>query len=203
MHAQFRLSLKVSDPCIDPLISGGSINHANIKVLDLSHNNISRIHPGYFKPAEMSLISLSLAYNSLMNTSRENFGNFVRLQILDLSYNFIEYMTPDSFRNSRKIQVFRIKANGLMEIAPETFRNLGELRIVDLSYNLLRTLPDSIFVGDDLEMLDISHNQLTKIPVTSLTNVAAMTLCELDLSHNHIGAIHSMDLSNKFRVSLV
>lgn len=35
----------------------------------------------------------------------------------------------------------------------------------------------------------------------SLTNLAALALCNLDLSHNGIVAIHSMDLSNKFRVS--
>lgn len=126
----------------------------------------------------------------------------MRLQILDLSNNLIDYILPDTFRNSRKLQILNLAKNELIEIAPETFRNLGDIRIVDLSYNLLRTLPDSLFVGDDLEKLDVSHNQLTKIPVTSLTNVAALTLCELDLSHNHIGAIHSMDLSNKFRVSL-
>lgn len=43
---------------------------------------------------------------------------------------------------------------------------------------------------------------LTKIPVMSLTNLAALSLCHLDLSNNAIGAIHAMDLSNKFRVSL-
>lgn len=49
--------------------------------------------------------------------------------------------------------------------------------------------------------LDLSHNSLAKIPVMSLTNMAALTLCNLDLSHNDIVAIHAMDLSNKFRVS--
>ena len=91
--------------------------------------------------------------------------------------------------------------NELTEIGPETFRNMGDLRIIDLSSNNLRNLPDSLFVGDDLEKIDLSHNQLTKIPVGSITNLAALTLCEMDLSHNHIGAIHSMDMSNKFRVS--
>lgn len=78
---------------------------------------------------------------------------------------------------------------------------MGDLRIVDISSNELKNLPDSLFVGDDLEKIDISHNFLTKIPVGSITNLAALTLCEIDLSHNHIGAIHSMDISNKFRVS--
>jgi Leucine-rich repeat (LRR) protein len=92
--------------------------------------------------------------------------------------------------------------NELTEIGTETFRNLNDLRIVDLSHNLLRGIPDSVFISDDMEKLDISHNQLSKVPVNSITNVAALSLCELDLSFNNILSIHSNDLSNKFRVRL-
>jgi Leucine-rich repeat (LRR) protein len=92
--------------------------------------------------------------------------------------------------------------NELTEIGTETFRNLNDLRIVDLSHNLLRGIPDSVFISDDMEKLDISHNQLSKVPVNSITNVAALSLCELDLSYNNILSIHSNDLSNKFRVRL-
>lgn len=49
--------------------------------------------------------------------------------------------------------------------------------------------------------LDVSHNMLLKIPSSSLSSLAALTLCELHLSNNFISTIHSMDLSNKFRVS--
>ena len=91
--------------------------------------------------------------------------------------------------------------NALTELGYDIFKTLGDLRIVDLSHNFLRMVPDHVFAGDDMERLDLSHNLLTKIPVSSLTNLAALTLCELDLSHNNIGTIHSMDLSNKFRVS--
>lgn len=92
--------------------------------------------------------------------------------------------------------------NALTEIGYDVFRVLGDLRVVDFSHNFLRMIPDNLFAGDDTEKIDFSNNLLTKIPVSSLTNVAALTLCELDLSHNNIGVIHSMDLSNKFRVSL-
>lgn len=44
--------------------------HSNIKILDLSHNNISIIYPGYFRPAEISLTHLHLGYNSLMVRSK-------------------------------------------------------------------------------------------------------------------------------------
>lgn len=43
---------------------------------------------------------------------------------------------------------------------------------------------------------------LLKIPSSSLSSLAALTLCELHLSNNFISTIHSMDLSNKFRVYL-
>lgn len=71
---------------------------------------------------------------------------------------------------------------------------------MDLSINSIRGVPESIFTSDDMEKLDISHNQLSKVPVNSIANVAALSLCELDLSFNNILSIHSNDLSNKFRV---
>lgn len=43
----------------------GSVYHSNIKFLDLSHNNITRISPGFFKPAEISLIHLYLGHNAI------------------------------------------------------------------------------------------------------------------------------------------
>lgn len=46
--------------------------HSNIKLLDLSHNNISIIYPGYFRPAESSLTHLYLGYNALMVSRRES-----------------------------------------------------------------------------------------------------------------------------------
>jgi Leucine-rich repeat (LRR) protein len=130
------------------------------------------------------------------------FGNFAKLEILDLSNNAIEYIIPDTFKNSRRLQSLKLAGNGLLEIEPETFRNLFDVRIVDLSNNSLRLLPDSLFVSYNLEMLDLSYNFLEKIPVGSLTKVAALKLCMLDLSHNNIGInIHSRDLPRNMRVS--
>lgn len=38
-----------------------------------------------------------------------------------------------------------------------------------------------------------------KIPAISFSNLAALSICKLDLSHNSISSIHTLDLSNKFR----
>lgn len=69
-----------------------------------------------------------------------------------------------------------------------------------MSGNQIRTLQENLFGGDGMEELDLSNNVMTKIPALALSNLAALTLCRLDLSHNQIANIQSIDLSNKFRV---
>ncbi|XP_052868495.1 chaoptin [Anopheles cruzii] len=175
--------------------------HSNMRSLNFSHNNISRILPGYLRPAELSLVRLELQHNWLAYVTRDLFGNMPQLQWLDLSANQIVEVEHDALRNARKLQVLNLSQNGLQEIPAELFRSAYSLRVLDLAHNSLKYLPDNLVISEGLERLDVSHNQFTKIPVTALSNLAAMALCELDLSHNHIGAIHSVDLSNKFRVS--
>lgn len=123
----------------------------------------------------------------------------LHLQWLDLSNNHIAEIDFDTFKNTRKLQYLDLSNNFIGDIPVELFKYVGGLRVIDLSHNNLRSIPENLLFGEGLERIDFSHNQLTKIPVTSLTNLAALTVCEMDLSNNHIGAIHSMDLSNKFR----
>lgn len=176
------------------------VSHTNIKTLDLSNNNVSKIVGGYFKPVELSLMKLSLAGNRITYISREVFGNMQHLQWLNLESNMINDVDFDTFRNTKKLQVLKLSNNMITDIPTELFRNVHGLRVLEMAYNNLKYLPDGLILEEGLEKLDLSHNQFTKIPVTSLSNLAALALCELDLSHNHIGAIHSVDLSNKFRV---
>ncbi|XP_050075895.1 chaoptin [Anopheles maculipalpis] len=173
--------------------------HSNIRSLDFSNNNISRIVPGYFRPAELSLMKLVLSSNKLSTITRELFGTIPHLHWLDLADNEITELEYDTLRSTRKLQVLKLSHNLLTEVPSELFRNVNSLRVLELAHNSLKYLPDNLLLSEGLERLDVSHNQLTKIPVTALSNMAALSLCELDLSHNHIGAIHSIDLSNKFR----
>ena len=83
-----------------------SVLHSNVKVLDLSYNNVSRIGRTFFKPVERSLTHLHVSHNWLRNATREVFGNMPHLQWLDLSFNQLAEMDFDTFRNTRNLQVF-------------------------------------------------------------------------------------------------
>lgn len=81
------------------------VAHSNIKILDLSYNNISFISRSFFRPAEISMTHLHLSHNQITNITREVFGSIAHLQWLDLSWNIIRDLGHDSFRNTRKLQV--------------------------------------------------------------------------------------------------
>lgn len=92
------------DPCSDCL---GVNYHANIKNLDISYNKIGVIHKQYFRPVEISLTHLHLSHNTIMNATRDAFGNMPHLNWIDLSHNRIYDFEYDTFRNTKNLQVIR------------------------------------------------------------------------------------------------
>jgi Leucine-rich repeat (LRR) protein len=91
--------------------------------------------------------------------------------------------------------------NELTEIPTETFHGLSELRVVSFAHNNLKTLPDGLFfAATNIERLDVSHNQLTRVPVGVFSSNSGRSLCELDLSHNLIAALHPNDMVSRFKV---
>lgn len=83
----------------------------------------------------------------------------------------------------------------------ESFRVLSSLRVADLSYNKLRSLPDGLFFAEGLEKLDLSNNDLSRMPLASLSFGSAATLCDLDLSFNDISSIANGEILGRFKVT--
>ncbi|XP_060524010.1 chaoptin isoform X2 [Cylas formicarius] len=173
--------------------------HSNVKVLDMSFNNISLIAKQFFKPAELSLTHLYLGHNRILNATRDVFGNMPHLQRLDLSWNQIYEMDFDMFRNTKKLQLLDVSNNRIADIPSDLFRFLNNLRIVNFSHNRLRALPDNLFREQGLERLDISHNMLSKLPLTSMSVATALSVCELDVSWNSISSLSHGGVLQRFK----
>ncbi|XP_072751646.1 chaoptin isoform X2 [Anoplolepis gracilipes] len=182
-----------------PTSAIGSTVQSNIKVLDLSYNNISDIIKYYFKPVEYSLTHLYLANNQLRNVTQGVFGNMPHLQWLDLRHNELKEMEFDCFKNTKNLQVLLLSWNEIMDIPAEALRPLKKLRIMDLSHNKLRTLPDDIFTDSNIESLDLSHNQFTRLPIKSMSLPSAASLVNLDMSWNVLSGIHNTDTIFKLK----
>ncbi|GLV45240.1 chaoptin [Carabus blaptoides fortunei] len=179
--------------------SGTGGFHSNIKVLDLAYNNITHISRSFFRPAELSLTHLHLSNNGVLNATWDVFGNMPHLQWLDLSGNKLSEISFDTFRNTRKLQVLLASKNKLETLHPDTFRSMVNLRVVDLSHNKIRTLPDGLFFAEGLETLDLSDNDINRMPLASMSFGSAATLCELDISNNDIASVPNGDLFSRFK----
>ncbi|XP_017770923.1 PREDICTED: chaoptin isoform X2 [Nicrophorus vespilloides] len=173
--------------------------HSNIKILDLSYNNITLISKNYFKPAMLSLTHLHMSHNKLFNATRDIFGSLPHLQYLDVSHNRLFEIDFDAFRNTKKLQVFYAEYNFIHELPTDLFKNLDNLRVIDFGHNRLRFLPENMFKFEGLERLDLSHNQINRLPLTSMSVQAAATLCEFDLSWNSIASIAHGGLFERFK----
>lgn len=149
---------------------------------------------------ETSLSFLYLSFNNLRQVSRNVFGNLHNLIWLDLGHNRITEMGFDSFRGSKKLQVFIINHNGLVDITMDLFKGFTELRLVDFSYNKIRVLPDMFFTEDNLEVLNMAHNELSRIPILSFAAHSAGIVCDMDLSYNTITALPVFEMFSRFKV---
>ncbi|XP_034949878.1 chaoptin [Chelonus insularis] len=177
---------------------GGALQ-SNIKVLDLSHNNITDIAKFYFRPVEYSLTHLYFSHNEIGNITQTIFGNLPHLQWLDLRYNDIIEIDYDCFRNTKNIQVLLLSHNDIMDIPAESLKSLKKLRILDLSFNKLRTLPDNMFTDANIEILDLSHNQFMRLPTKTMTPIAAGSVSVLNMAWNMLSSINNADAISKFK----
>ncbi|XP_039750194.1 chaoptin isoform X3 [Pararge aegeria] len=178
---------------------GISTVSVNIRVMDLSHNNISYIAPYYFRHADLTLSELYLSHNLIRNITREVFGSMLMLQYLDLSHNQIYHMEYDCFKKVRNLQIIDLSHNHLIDMPVEVFHDMHGLTSVDLSDNNIKNIVDNLIISPALERLDLSDNDLSRIPTNCLSPAAAINLVELDLSGNNIPAVAIADLVQRFR----
>ncbi|KAK9496756.1 hypothetical protein O3M35_013038 [Rhynocoris fuscipes] len=176
----------------------GKYIHSYIKILDMSFNNITRIDRNYFQPIRDSITHLYLSHNSLFNSSRDLLPEMPLLQLLDFSYNAFDDIEFDSLRSLKKIQVVILSHNKLKDIPEGLFTSLDTIRQIDLSYNSIYTIMDAIISPPYLVNMDLSHNKLTRMPLSAFTPTTASNLLHLNLSSNKISGVPSADSFSRF-----
>ena len=184
-------TLDLSHNNIDVLTSNKSSRYAsnsNIRSLDLSHNTITKIWPGFFKPLNAVVKILNLSNNKLSIVSPETLGRLKKLTHLDLSANQITEFQPTTLEESRGVQVLNLSSNSLSQLEVGMLNQQENLRVLDLSNNKIINIPESLFHKTKLEIFKMAFNKLTEIPVKALNPVQS-SLKHLDLSGNNISLI--------------
>jgi Leucine-rich repeat (LRR) protein len=195
----------------------------------MDHNNIESIDV-QFPPLKFPLKRVILSNNKINKIAKSAFGNLTYLEELDLSYNemtaqtlkpdifkgkysadeyepivtlkilrlgnnLLHYLADDLFEHTQHIQELYLDNNPIQVIHPNimhAFSDISQLQVLDLSRNELTDLPSAVFQPvKALRVLNLEGNLFNKIPRTALKY--AQNLRELSFDDNPIDDLNDMN----------
>ncbi|KAM8759097.1 amphoterin-induced protein 3 [Rhynchonycteris naso] len=154
--------------------------------LDLSHNALQRLRPGWLTPL-CRLRALRLGHNELDVLGRGVFTNASGLQLLDLSSNVLRVLGPHDLDGLGALEELFLFNNSLAHLDRLAFRGLDALRWLYLGCNELVSFSFDQLHGlsaTHLRVLDLSSNHLRQVTVPELAALPAFLKNGLYLHNN-------------------
>ncbi|XP_040948775.1 receptor-like protein 9DC3 [Gossypium hirsutum] len=170
----------ISNNSFNGEVSSLICNVTSLRILDLSHNNLSGTIPQCFGNLSYSLEFLNLKKNKFYGTIPPTFAEGCQLSNFNLNGNLLEGPLTPSILNCNGLEVLDLGNNKINDTfphwlgslpflqvlfeggIPEVFGKLNLLKGLNLSHNNLNGgIPTSIGNLTSLEWLDLSSNRLS------------------------------------------
>lgn len=198
-------TLEISENSFSSSIPDSISNLTRLRRLSLSRNSLSgpipdslsslsQLHELYLDNNELNG-PIPLTLNKLVNLKRlevqrnnlsgkiPNLGSLRNLNFFDASDNELSGEVPLTLPKS--LVEVSVRNNNLQGNLPESLANLGYLQVLDLSHNELSGPVISVLFDHlSLQQLTLSHNNFTSLEVPS--NYVNSRLIALDLSYNEL-----------------
>lgn len=161
--------LDLSHNNIDNIEPGSFHDTADLQTVNLSHNKITSFSdPTVFKSVT-SLRVLNLHNNEILDVPSALIKNLPHpcvLETLTLSNNLIETIEDKSFPTpcSHSVRTLTLGSNVIKDIEKASFNTLLNLDLIDLSFNNLTYIPTmQLSKLSKLKELDLSGNRFTEV----------------------------------------
>ncbi|TYJ38658.1 hypothetical protein E1A91_A04G006600v1 [Gossypium mustelinum] len=178
-------------------------NATSLKILDLSHNNLSGTIPQCFGNLSYSLEFLNLKKNKFYGTIPPTFAQGCQLANLNLNGNLLEGPLTPSILNCKGLEVLDLGNNKINDTFPHWLGSLPQLQVLVLKSNhmhgslrvnssksspffskiqifdLSREIPKVIGKLNLLKGLNLSHNNLNGGIPTSIGNLTNLSMKQL------------------------
>ena len=190
--------LNLTDNRISSIKDGSFGNLINLKELYLTRNTISELSVGTFRGSQHALEILDLGQNFLEHVPTEALSSLRSLRRLVLTSNNIQTLEEHAFADLGSLEVLDLSRNSLANLnGANVFSGLLSLRSLNVAYNVLRkldTMDEAIFLPlHQLEVLDLTDNQLMNLPTVALNGLPGLR--KLFLDYNKIGVLSEDSLS--------
>ncbi|KAK6172597.1 hypothetical protein SNE40_016220 [Patella caerulea] len=137
--------------------------HHDIRTLDLSDNNISKLRPNSFDKY-VNIEKLFLRGNQLKTIQPSALNNLHRLKVLDLSRNQFSSVPTKALADVPNLNSLSMSANRLNGLDKNAFQGLPFLRDLNLAGNHINVISPYAFSGLDLlETLELQDNALQSL----------------------------------------
>ncbi len=145
---------------------------SDFRSLDLSNKGIKEV--AFDSATLLGMIGINLDLKVKL-VDFTNHKQVIRLTKLDLSHNQINTL-PKEFFTLETVEQLYLKDNCITNIDP--IIQLSNLQELDLSHNVLISLPEAIDTLSHLKDLNLENNQLNKLPnrIMSLVNLRKLEL---------------------------
>ncbi|KAI8001688.1 LRR receptor-like serine/threonine-protein kinase GHR1 [Camellia lanceoleosa] len=171
---------------------GGNLSRlvkwANVEILDLSQNNLTGSIPEVTSQF-LRLNYLNLSHNFLSSSLPKVVTQFPKLTVLDVSFNQLDGPFLTALLTSTTLQELHLENNflsGSIEFSPSPFGT--NLEVLDLSHNQLTGyFPDGFGSLTGLKVLSLAKNNLSGSLPTSMANLTLLS--SLDISQNHFTGV--------------
>ncbi|KRX78917.1 Leucine-rich repeat-containing protein 15 [Trichinella sp. T6] len=169
---------------LGPSSFGG--NFSKLKTLNLHHNNISIIKEDAFRYLE-NLETLNLAYNNLQLVEVNVFNGLKNLRYLSLEGNNIERIALGAFDGLLHLQSLNLGQNALVTVHLPTLPNLRELLLNNNSFQRI----GDIKVHSALQALEsfyLDENEIVQLDANQFLSFPSMKV--LSLASNRLSNLH-------------
>lgn len=157
-------------------------------LLDLSHNNLSRLRAEWTPTRLIHLQSLLLSHNHLNFISSEAFSPVPNLRYLDLSSNQLRTLDEFLFSELQALEVLLLYNNHIVAVDRCAFDDMAQLQKLYLSQNQISRFPLELVKEGaklpKLTLLDLSSNKLKNLPLPDLQKLPAWIKNGLYLHNN-------------------
>jgi len=148
----------------------------NIKILDLSQNEIHTIDPAAFHlTKENYLIELHLERNQIKSIDKQVLSSLHNLKYLNLKENKLDTLEDLALQSLNLLEILDLSRNKLTTLTDQTFTGLDNLKDLTLSYNPLKNIAPNTF-----KYLGM-HSPLKRLEMISNTEVDWFVFDDNDL----------------------